>query len=227
MSAVSGSIASRGALIVGQDESWQGLCERLIRQFDPRWPVRSSSVDEAFAGLARLDSAPDLVIVEPADDRGYGLGFLRALRVRFGAVPVLVLSDDASAERLLETIRAGARGYLLKDRTDAGLLRQAIARVMDGACPVSPALMRHLFALVRSGTGEGPAPSSGGTVHQLSPRERELLSHLSLASSYTEAAAAMGIKLSTVQSHVRRLYRKLAVQSRMQAVNLARARGLI
>jgi two-component system nitrate/nitrite response regulator NarL len=216
-----------GALVVGQDERWLGLCERLLRELDPRWSVQSSSLHEAVARLARLDSPPDLVIVDPADDHGCGIGFLHALRDRFDAVPVLALSDDASAERLLEAIRAGARGYLLKDRTDASLLMQAIARVMDGAYPVSPALVSHLFALARSVTGEEPAPSTEVTMQRLSPRERELLCHLSRGSSYAEAASAMGVKLSTVQSHVRHLYRKLAVQSGIQAVNLARARGLI
>jgi DNA-binding NarL/FixJ family response regulator len=218
--------ACPGVLIVDQDELWRGLCERLIRELDPRWLVWSSSVDEALARLALFDSPPDLVIVEPADDQRRGVGFICALRNRFNTVPVLALTDDTSAETLMETIRAGVSGYLLKGN-DTDALRQAMTQVMSGACPVSPALGRHLFALARSGNGDGLVSPSGATVQRLSPREEELLRHLSRASSYTEAASAMGITLSTVQSHVRRLYRKLSARSRIQAVNLARARGLI
>jgi two-component system, NarL family, nitrate/nitrite response regulator NarL len=225
--AVTVPAAYGGVVLLDQDPDALALCLRVIHESDPDWPVHSfRSVGQALERLAALDQAPDLVIVDPAAGNGTAGEFVAAVRERFDTVPILVLSADASAGRLFESIRAGANGYLLKD-SDAGVLRQAIADVMSGAHPVSPALGRHLFSLAGSGSAPAPVPSSAAGELRLSAREKELLRHLSRGSSYAEAASVMGVVLSTVQSHVRRLYRKLDVRSRMQAVNVARANGLI
>jgi DNA-binding NarL/FixJ family response regulator len=221
------SNASTGVVLLDQHPDALALYRRLIREFDPDWPVHAfRRVAEALDRVARLDEAPELVIVDPAVGNGGAIELVHAVRDRFVAVPILALSSDSSAARLLESIRAGATGYLLKSE-DSGLLRQAIADVMSGANPVSPALGRHLFSLAR--TDAEPVSVSPPPVSnlRLSSREKELLRHLSRGSSYAEAASVMGVVLSTVQSHVRRLYRKLEVRSRMQAVNVARSHGLI
>lgn len=225
---VTGPMSGKVAWLLDQDPASIGSSMRAIEAFDPAWSVhRFSDVASALDRVARLDVAPDLSIIDPATDQGSGIHLVRALRERFDEAPILVLTADSSASTLFESIRCGASGYLLKDR-DAGLLAQAVADVMGGAHPVSPALGRHLFSLAGSAYAHAPVSSDrAGSDLRLSSREKELLRHLSRGSSYAEAASVMGVVLSTVQSHVRRLYRKLDVRSRMQAVNVARANGLI
>ncbi len=218
-----------GVWLLDQDPDTMGMSLKVLGDLDPDWRIhRFAVVATALDRVARLDSPPDLLIVDPSADQGTGIRLVRAMRDRFDSVPVLVLTADSSATLLFESIRAGATGYLLKDR-DADLLGQAITDVLDGAHPVSPALGRHLFSLAGAGRVDSGNPSSAEAIDslRLSAREKELLKHLSRGSSYAEAASVMGVVLSTVQSHVRRLYRKLDVRSRMQAVNVARANGLI
>jgi DNA-binding NarL/FixJ family response regulator len=99
-------------------------------------------------------------------------------------------------------------------------ITDALSQTLQGNYPISPALARYLFKL--AGSSE---PLEG--MAELTPKELELLRHLSRGRSYAEAARAMGVAVSTVQTHIRNLYRKLDVHSQVQAVTKAQGRGLI
>jgi ATP/maltotriose-dependent transcriptional regulator MalT len=94
--------------------------------------------------------------------------------------------------------------------------------VLDGEYPISPNLARHLFRLIG-----GPARQPGQADNPLSAREMGLLTHISNGLSYADCAERMEVALSTVQTHIRNLYRKLEVHSQLQAVKKARDQGLI
>jgi DNA-binding NarL/FixJ family response regulator len=111
------------------------------------------------------------------------------------------------------------RGSETSDFLDSA---QAIEQIMRGEYPVSPALARHLFRLA----GSNLAPCSSGGV-KLSPRELELLQWLSKGESYASCAGKMGISFSTVQTHIRNMYRKLEVSNQRQAINKAQSSGLL
>ena len=133
----------------------------------------------------------------------------------------MVTTASPAEETFLAAIRAGAHGYLLKGETEESLAH-SIGQVMAGQYPVSPALARHLFRLAGSPSA---MPLSNGV--SLSRRELELLQLIAKGSSYANCAEEMRISLSTVQTHIRNMYRKLEVNNQRQAIVKAQSSGLL
>lgn len=148
-----------------------------------------------------------------------GLEVISAMHRRFPEAPILVISVISSERALLSAIRAGARGYILKGAHHETLVN-AIEEVMRGHYPISPSMARCLFRLAG-------APMPNETSLKLSPRELETLRLIARGHSYEEVGTLMGVALSTVQSNIRNLYRKLDAHSQIQAVTKAREIGLI
>jgi len=123
---------------------------------------------------------------------------------------------------VLGAIQAGANGYILKDESIEEIT-EGIAQVLNGVYPLSPRLARYLFKRLAS----PPAEQSGRLDIKLTPREQETLQHLSQGYRYEQVAERMGVTLSTVQSNVRSLYRKLNVHSQVQAIAKARDNNLL
>ena len=176
---------------------------------------------EALEVLDDPSARFDLVLADLGLPDMSGIEVIRAARRRFAEIPIMVVSGMSDERTVLAAIRAGARGYVLKDDSEVAIAR-AIDHVIQGNYPISPALARHLFRLVGA-----PADAPADEQVRLSAKETETLQHIARGLSYAEAAQAMGVALSTVQSHIRNLYRKLEVHSQMQAVTKARDRGLI
>lgn len=176
----------------------------------------------ALAVLADPSIRLDLALVDLGLPDISGIDVIHAIRQCFADIPIMVISVITAERSVLAAIRAGARGYILKGDSDA-LMAAAIEDVLLGNYPISPALARSLFKL------------AGGPVHHntanrefnLSPRELETLQHIAQGYSYEEVADRMGVALSTVQSNIRNLYRKLDAHSQVQAVSKARDAGLI
>ena len=114
--------------------------------------------------------------------------------------------------------------YVVGIVKDSGELAisDAIAQVIEGNYPLSPSLARYLFKLV-----SGSVPPRTPNLPVLSDREQETLRCIAQGMTYDQTARTMGIALSTVQSHIRNLYRKLDVNSHTQAAAKARDQGLI
>lgn len=163
----------------------------------------------------------DLALVDLGLPDVGGVEVISALRRRFLEIPILVISVISAERSVLAAIRAGARGYLLKGDSDISL-RTAIEQVLLGNYPISPSLARTLFKLAGAPGASGQTPGI-----KLSPREIETLQHIARGSTYEEVAQLMGIAVSTVQSNIRNLYRKLDVHSQVQAVTRARDEGII
>lgn len=163
----------------------------------------------------------DLALVDLGLPDISGIDVIKCLRRRFPNLPIMVISVISTERSVLAAVRAGARGYILKGDSQASIT-QAIEELMLGNYPITPALARYLFKMAGGVTG-----TVSQVEHNLSPRELETLRHLSRGLKYEEVARVMGIALSTVQSNVRNLYRKLDANSQMQAVTKARDHGLI
>lgn len=164
-------------------------------------------------GLALVDlGLPDLD----------GIEVIEAIRGRFPVVPIMVVSVVSSETRVLRAIRAGALGYLLKGDSSLSMTH-AIEQILAGNYPISPKLARCLFRLA----GQAPAAGDAGGLDPLTRREARLLELLANGKTYSQAADEMKVKLSTVQTHIRTLYRKLNVHSQTQAVLRAREHGLL
>lgn len=170
--------------------------------------------------VAALDGArAEVALVDLGLPRLSGVEVIRAVRRRRPDIAVLVLTVFDDAPRVVEAIEAGAQGYLLKETAPADIAA-AVTAVRDGHAPLSPEIAGHLLARLRG----GPA---GARPAGLSDREVEVLTLLARGHAYADIARALGIHLSTVQSHVRNIYRKLEVSSKAEAAALAVRRGMV
>jgi DNA-binding NarL/FixJ family response regulator len=174
---------------------------------------------QALAQAAALQ--PDVVLMDLNMPVMNGVQATRALRKRFPALPVVVLTTYDDDTWVVDAIRAGAAGYLLKD-TGPRELVAAIEGAVAGRTPVDPAVAAKLFTYVRQG-----APPDAAVAAQLSQRERAILRLL--ASGLTNAAIADRLALAegTVRNHVTTIFAKLDVADRAQATALAWRSGLV
>ena len=145
-----------------------------------------------------------------------GIAATRAIRRELPETEVLALTSVLESASVVEAIRAGAIGYLLKD-TQAAELRKAIKAAAAGQVQLSPQASAHLLGAIR--TPELPEP--------LTPREMDVLRLLAQGQSNKEIARALDLVEETVKSHVRHILAKLGVQSRTQAVLAAIRLGIV
>lgn len=202
------------------------FCEQLsdsVHQLGQGFEIREFSEGlPAQNHLRETQDSYDLVLVDLGLPDISGVEVIRSCRERFPDVPIVVISVVASETAVLNAIEAGANGYILKDESIEEIM-QGIANVLQGIYPLSPRLARYLFKhLAENIERAGDQPEI-----RLSPRELETLQHLAKGLSYDQVASKMGVTLSTVQSNVRSLYRKLNVKSQSQAISKARDHKLL
>jgi DNA-binding NarL/FixJ family response regulator len=174
--------------------------------------------EEAITWIAQSPRPADLALVDLGLPDMDGCTVIAAARQRSAETSILVVSLMTTERAVIAAIRAGANGYIIKDGSDQSIAA-AITEVIAGNYPLSPALARHLFRLVAS-------PASHSDI-VLTDRETDTLRCIGQGLTYEQTAMEMGISLSTVQSHVRKLYRKLKIHSQTQAAIKARDRGLV
>ena len=137
----------------------------------------------------------------------------------------MVVTVFADEEHVLGAIEAGATGYILKDSLPeefVGLIKQLIA----GGSPISPVIARQLLKLFKPGGATTPEPKPSEDSG-LSARESEVLAMIAKGFNFAEIARLLGMSPHTVTTHVKKIYQKLAVHSRGEAVYEASRMGLI
>lgn len=153
-----------------------------------------------------------------------GIEVLRQIRSRGVEVPIVMLTTSSDERDLVESLRYGAQGYLLKDMEPDELV-VALRDVVQGKTVVAPGLTGVLARVVQQGESPVlrgmPSPFDG-----LTPREREILCHLSEGQSNKVIARNLGISDGTVKLHVKSILRKLDVHSRVEAAVMAVEQGL-
>jgi DNA-binding NarL/FixJ family response regulator len=157
---------------------------------------------------------------------GSGIDLIRTVRLTDAAARILVISVFGDVSNIVHSIKAGANGYLLKDAIDKDLL-DAIAAMDQGGTPLSPMIASRLLETMMPPNKLALEKLVTPPSSVLTPKETELLNLLSRGYTYAEAADLMQVSLSTIQTHVRGIYSKLAVGSRAEAVFEAKAMGLI
>ena len=185
----------------------------------PGLEVVGSAADGAAAVEADERLHPDAVLMDLRMPGLDGVGATRLLAERHPDVAVVVLTTYADDDSVLDALRAGARGYLTKD---AG--RADIARALHAAAArqvvLDPAVQARLLAAAVAGR-EQPAPPAGRAPEGLSPREAEVLELMAGGLSNTEIGERLFIGAATVKTHVNRVFAKLGVTTRAQAIALA------
>ena len=183
-------------------------------------------VDEAGDGLEGIKRAkslqPDIVLL---DLHMPGISGKEAVKLIVEEVPgtnVLMLTVSEDADDLIDTLRAGATGYLLKN-IDTESLVDAIRRAANGESVVSPQMTAKLVQGVR---GQPKAVQAAASDHEkLSPREREILACLARGESNKEIARDLDLAESTVKIHIQNIFKKLHLTSRVQAALYAVEHG--
>jgi DNA-binding NarL/FixJ family response regulator len=209
------------ALVVDDDPGMRRRLAGLLQRVSPGAAVaEAGSLAEAHAHLGQADVALALVDVGLPDGSGCALvGWLHAHRP---ATASLVISAWGHDDTVLAALRAGAVGYLLKERDDLEL-ELSLRSIQRGGAPIDPAIARRILALL-------PPPAAAAEAPQapvLSEREREVLHLVSRGCSNREIAELTGLSRFTVEDHTKAIYRKLAVGSRTEAVFEAQRMGLL
>jgi NarL family two-component system response regulator YdfI len=167
---------------------------------------------------------PQVVVMDLDISEARGVGALRALRESGYKAAVLILTDRTGGPVILEALRLGARGFLEKAE-GIRKVASAVRRIADGERLVDPALEQA--AVMELGRFARQAREGSEVAASLTPREREILDHLSTGLTMRQMANRLGISSRTVETHVLKLYRKLGVKTRVQAVARAASLGLI
>lgn len=203
---------------------------------EPDFRIVGAFSDGASARAFFHQSACDVLLIDlglPDDD---GIALIRLCATLHPACEVMVVTVFSDSERLFASLEAGAIGYVLKDEMPATIV-QSVRIVLAGGSPLSPSIARRV--LRRMGPGQelgrdprsnavpsgGPDPASPKAL--LTPRELEILNLAAKGLTVAAIGEVLGLSPLTVVTHVKNLYRKLAVHSRSEAVFEARELGLL
>jgi len=190
-------------------------------------------------GMQSLQAAPaDVLLVDLGLPDGSGIDVIRAAHTQWPTCAVMVCTAFGDEAHVLQSIEAGASGYLLKDSDPDNMLHE-IRSLHGGGSPISPLIARQILmrfraapaaaanAPVASATpAAAPAPTAGERA-VLSAREKEVLELITKGFTADEIARLMQVSQHTVQTYVRRIYSKLNVNSRAEAIYEARHQGIL
>jgi DNA-binding NarL/FixJ family response regulator len=173
---------------------------------------------EALAGLA--SGAPEVFLVDLGLPDIRGLDVVRRIAAQHPACNVLVVTVFGDEQSIIGALEAGAHGYLLKGALEHDIAED-IRHLRNGGSPLSPVIARQVLKrLVPARPAEHPRS-------QLTPRESEILNAIARGFSYSETADLMHLSAQTVHTHLKNIYKKLAVHSKTEAVFEADRRRLL
>ncbi len=210
-------------LIVEDDARFRAAFARAV-SLAGDMTLLGSACDFA-TGLQLLKQAPDVLLVDLELPDGDGVDLIREAARTQPQCEVMVVTVFGGEHHVLRSIEAGATGYLLKDLPPAELVEQ-IRILRAGGSPISPIIARQLLTRFAAVAPVAPTAEEGAPPH-LSEQETTVLSLTAKGYSYDEIAALMRISPHTVQTYVKRIYRKLQVNSKFEALFEARRLRLI
>lgn len=171
----------------------------------------------------------DVLLVDLGLPDGSGIDVIRAAHARWPHCGIMVSTAFGDELHVMQSLEAGAAGYLLKDSTPQSMLNE-IRSLHAGGSPISPLIARQI--LMRFRTQDKPAaPRVNAGIDKpraaLSAREQQVLEFITKGFTADEIATLMGVTRHTVQTFVRRIYAKLEVSSKTEAIYEARHQGLL
>jgi DNA-binding NarL/FixJ family response regulator len=209
-------------LIVEDDRALREHLARDAEKSSPGWQVVTA--DSIASGRQVLrDCRPDALFVDLGLPDGDGVALIQECHGRWPTCDILVITVFADEERVIRSLEAGACGYILKPDM-AMYAGRLVATIEAGGSPVSPSIARRLIARLHPDRTPRHAPDGG---EALSKREQEVLSLCEKGFRYAQIAEVLGVSVHTVNSHLKAVYRKLAVNSKSEAVFEARRSGLM
>lgn len=168
-----------------------------------------SSAEQAIEDLPAYD--PDVALMDINLPGMNGIEAVRKLKAQCPRTQFIMSTVYEDDENIFESLKAGASGYLLKKTAPSKIL-EAIMEVVDGGSPMSSQIARKVIASFQK-------KDSIDEVDILTPKEKEVLKALAKGLRYKEIADEMQVSIETIRSHARKVYEKLQVQSRTEALN--------
>ncbi len=206
-------------------------------------------VGTALSGEAALEEVPrqmpDVLLLDLGLPRMSGIDVTREVKARFPKIEILIFTIFDEEDKVLEAVKAGASGYLLKGAPVDKII-EAIKEVRAGGTVIQPNLARRLLRHFRVDPDSGPVPTEPVAppepppeappmapseqeplLKPLSDREREILQLIAKGVSNSEAARLLSLSKATIRTHLEHIYRKLEVTNRVEAVTEGIRKGLI
>jgi DNA-binding NarL/FixJ family response regulator len=206
-------------LIVEDDPAFRVRLQRLVAGVGGEGSDVVLTGDLATARQVLDARSFKLALVDVGLPDGSGIGLIGWMHEHHADTQTLVISSWGDERTVLAALRAGAIGYLLKER-DNDELSAALHSIRRGGSPIDPAVARHILAQL------DVVPASASAL-ALTGRETEVLQLVARGYSNREIAELIGLSRFTIGDYIKQIYRKLAVSSRTEAVHEAQNRGLL
>jgi DNA-binding NarL/FixJ family response regulator len=212
-------------VVIVDDEALIRAGLRALLETEPDISVVGEAADGRDAVALAKKTAPDVILMDvqmPAVD---GIEATRQIMVEagLGSARVVITSSFPSQQYVLESLRAGASGFLVKD-TAPEELAKAIRIIAAGGALLSPSVTRYLITDIQQRPADEPVDSA--LVDLLTAREREVMSLVAAGLNNQQIAERLFITPATVKTHVGRVLGKVGMRSRSQLVTLAYETGL-
>ena len=216
-------------MVVEDDTQFLNRFCRIIAA-DPALELFAAVGSLAAALQVVRERAPDVLVTDLGLPDGSGIELIRETARLHPATDIMVITVFGDEQHVLQSIEAGATGYIIKDSLPeefVGLIKQLV----DGGSPISPVIARQLLKRFKGAPAGAPAlatqPAMPAEDAGLSPRESEVLSLIAKGFSFGEIAKLLGVSQHTITTHVKKIYQKLVVHSRGEAVYEAGKMGLL
>lgn len=200
-------------ILIEDHEDFRESLSFFLNSNDEFICIAYANAEEAMANMET--DRPELVIMDINLPGISGIECTRILKLRYTHLQILMCTVSEDDEKIMDALKAGASGYLLK-RTAINDIFSAIKDVMTGGSPMTPVIARKVVASFRH------QPDADGLAKTLSDRENEILDLLAEGYRIKEIAAKLFVTINTVRTHIRHIYEKLQVNSRVEALNKSR-----
>lgn len=213
-------------LIVEDNDVTRERIERAITQED-RFRILASVGSYQQAVDVIQTAPPDILLTDLDLPDGNGIDLIKMLGLPNDSQQLaIVISIFGDGIHVIEALKAGASGYLLKDDNFIEI-NDAITQMVNGGSPMSPSIARHLLTELNYSATKPKTDTELSKTTVLSKREHEVLILVSKGYSTKEIAKMLDLSFHTIKEYVSNIYKKLAVNNRMQAVNEATIQGII
>jgi DNA-binding NarL/FixJ family response regulator len=212
-------------LIVEDDAEFRLRFETIVAEANDL--ILAGSVGFVADALTAIEGCPfDVLLVDLGLPDGTGVDVIRAAHRRCPAARIMVVSVFGDEENVVQSIVAGASGYILKDSLSSEFVL-TIRELLAGGSPISPMVARLVLNQARSSFADHISSNQEASEAVFTEREIEILTRVAKGFSFNEIANLLDISVNTVKTHVNHIYSKLSVHSRSEAIYEAGKIGLL